>query len=193
MKKNIFSALLAGVKEAVRKWIVALKRNPKTIALLVMVAAFLIYSLNLTHVSFTTSVCQGIGLGLCEFIIMLLSVLSMVCMLNAFPRRKPVNIPMLILVFVMLGVIIYCDFHYISGVLSKINDPVAPVVVSATDRVTSHVPYALDMFRLHVGVVIAAVACVALTPVFGKLLQKINTSVSVDDNGEMGEIEISGE
>lgn len=192
-KKNFFSAFLGGVKEFFRKKIVGLKRNPKVIPLVVMVVGFFVYSLNLSAVSFTVSICQGIGLGLCEFAIMLFSVLSMVCLLNAFPPRKKVNIPMLVLVFVMLGIIIYCDIHCINGIWSKVNDPVSPIIIKETDKVTSKVPVAYDMFNTHLIIECIAAACVALVPVFSKLLNMINTSVAVDDNGDMGEIEISAE
>ena len=101
--------ILAGVKEFFRKQIVTLKRNPSMIPLLMLVASFLVYSLNLTDMSDTTAKIQGAGMGLCQFCIMLFSLLSMLCMLNSFPRRKKPNIAMIVIMFVMFAVIIYCD------------------------------------------------------------------------------------
>ncbi len=191
MKKNIFGSILAGVKEFFRRKIVGLKRNTKIIPLLVLVVAFLVYSLNLTAVSFTVSISQGSNLGLCEFIIMLFSVLSMVCLLNAFPRRQKPNIPMLVLVFVMIGVIIYCDTHFINTLYAKIAS--GDIVINMEDKITSKVPVAYNMFATHRVIEIIGAACVALVPVFSKLLGLINTAVSIDDNGDMGEIEIAKE
>lgn len=102
----------AGVKEFFRKRIVALKRKPQIIALLVLLVAFVYYSFNLTHVSDNTAYIQGKGMGLSSFVIMLFSVLAMVCFLNAFPHRKKANVPMLVLLFVMLGIVFGCNLYY---------------------------------------------------------------------------------
>lgn len=112
------SKFLAGVKEFFRKRMVALKRKPQTIVLLGLLVAFVYYSLNLTKISNTTAAFNeaGNGMGLCEFAMMLLLVLVMVCFLNAFPHRKKVNIPMLVLMLAMIGVVIFCNFKYESGI-----------------------------------------------------------------------------
>ena len=101
-----------GLKEWFRKKVVAIKRNPQRIGLVAFVFTFLYYALNLTSISNTTAKIQGPGMGLSGFITMLLSILSLVTYLNAFPHRKKVNKPMLILFFVMIAVIIFCDINY---------------------------------------------------------------------------------
>ncbi len=106
----------ANVKEFFRKLIVSLKRKPQTFALLMLLVAFVYYSLNLTHISNTTAYIQGVGMGLSAFVVMLFSVLGMVCFLNAFPHRKKVNIPMLVLLFVMLGAVLGCSMYYESTI-----------------------------------------------------------------------------
>ena len=83
----------AHMPEFLRKLFVSLKRRPSVIALIVLVIAFLQYSLNLTHISDTTAKIQGAGMGLCGFATMLFSMLSLVCFLNAFPRRKKTRCP----------------------------------------------------------------------------------------------------
>ena len=85
----------ARIKEFFRKMIVSLKHKPQTIALIMLVITFLYYSLNLTHISDTTAKINRVPMGLCGFIVMLFSILSLVCFLNTFPNRKPVNKPML--------------------------------------------------------------------------------------------------
>ena len=49
--------------EFLRKFVVGLKRSPQTIPLVVLVIAFLVYSMNLTHISDTTAKIQGPGMG----------------------------------------------------------------------------------------------------------------------------------
>ena len=99
----------SGFSEFIRKSIVSLKRKPENIAMVVLVIAFLIYSLNLTYISHTTARIQGPGMGLYGFITMLLSMLSFVCFTNSFPRRKKPNYAMICLMFVMFVIIIFCS------------------------------------------------------------------------------------
>ena len=118
-----------GMKEFCRKRLVDLKRKPQTIALAVLAIGFLYYSLNLTQISNTTARIQGPGMGLAGFVTMLFSILSLVCFLNAFPHRKKVNIPMLALMLLMVGVVIYCDFYYsgrITAAISRAENPIDP-------------------------------------------------------------------
>ena len=157
----------SGLKEFWRKRLVSLKRKPHMIPLVVMAIAFLYYSLNLTHISDTTARIQGQGMGLAGFATMLFSMLSLVCFLNAFPHRKKVNIPMLVLMLLMVGIVIYCDIYY-------------------GGRITAAITREENQIILYVGV-----ALLALLPVYGKAIKKINTNIDVEDNGGMGKIDIS--
>lgn len=176
---------LAKFLESFRKFIVSLKRNPSMIPLAMLLASFLLFSLNLTDMSDTTAKIQGKGMGLCQFCIMLFSLLSMVCMLNAFPRRKKPNIPMIILMFVLFGIIIYCGIHYCNAVLAALYRAESPIAR------TEYIEDAYNMLNVHKILMIVTAALVALLPLYSKWLKKINTSVAVDDNGQMGEIEIN--
>ena len=171
----------------IRKAIVSLKRSPSTIPLLMMFVTFLFYSLNLTDVSDTTAKIYGKGMGLCQFCIMLFSLLSLVCMLNAFPRRKKANIPMIILMFAMFGIIIYCDIHYCNMILNALYRTENPIVVT---KDTQYIRDAYNMLNIHKVMLIVSAALIVLLPVYSKLLRMINTSVAVEDNGEMAQIEI---
>ena len=178
-----------GFKEFIRKRIVSLKRRPQTIALVVLVLAFLYYSLNLTNISNTTAKIQGPGMGLCGFVTMLFSILSMVSFLNAFPHRKKVNVPMLVVMFAMLAAIIYCDIYYggcITNAITRANNPIDTVA-------SPYILVARSVLRVHIVILCIAVGLVALLPVYSKLLRKINTSVEVEGNGGMDAIDISGE
>ncbi len=177
-----------GLKEGFRKFLVSLKRKPQTIALVVLLLAFVYYSFNLTHVSDTTAKIQGQGMGLCGFVTMLLSVLSMVCFLNAFPHRKKVNIPMLVLMFAMIGIMLFCDFYYGARVTDAITREVNPIVLNNTNTYISTVQKVL---RVHEIILIASAALVALLPVYTPLLRKIKTSVEVEANEDMGNIDLT--
>ena len=178
------------VHEFFRKRLVSLKRKPHFIPLIVMGIAFVYYSLNLTHVSDTTSLINGPHMGLAEFASMLLSVLSLVCFLNAFPHRKKVQIPMLVLMILLTGVLLYCDAYYgrcIVTATTRAENRISMTGNNAFIAVTQH------MLHVHTALLIAGLALLALLPVYSKLLRKINTNIEVEDNAGMGRIDISGE
>ena len=179
-----------GFKEFIRKRIVGLKRKPQTIALIVLVIGFRYYSLNLTQISNTTAKIQGSGMGLCGFVTMLFSMLSLVCFLNAFPHRKKTNIPMLVLMFLMLGVIIYCDNYYGGCIHRAITRETNPIDPTGSN---SYITKAASMLRWHQGILILGAALVALLPVYAPMLRRINTSIEVAGNRDMGAIDITGE
>ena len=174
----------------IRKWLVTLKRRPQMIAMIVLAGAFVYYSLNLTQVSNTTAKIYGSGMGLAEFATMLLSILSLVCFLNAFPHRKKTNIPMLALMFLMVGIIIYCDIFYggrITEAVTRADNPIS------TDGPNSYIAAAAAMLRIHTILLIIGAALTALLPLYKPMIKRINTSVEVEGNDQMGAIDISGE
>ncbi len=176
--------------EFLRKWLVSLKRKPHMIALAVLAVAFVYYSLNLTQISNTTAKIYGSGMGLAEFATMLLSMLSLVCFMNAFPHRKKTNIPMLVLMFIMSGIVIYCDFFYggrITEAVTRADNPIS------AEGANIYITNARNMLHVHTILLIAGVALTALLPVYRPLIRKINTSVAVEGNEQMGTIDISGE
>lgn len=178
------------LKEFFRKRMVSLKRQPQIIPMLALVVAFLVYSLNLTSISNTTAKIQGAGMGLCGFVTMLFSILSFVCMLNAFPKRKKANVPMLVLMYLMFAAIIAADFIYRSRVMTAVTRPVDPIKVNSS---TMYIMKALSTVNTHMILVAVVAVLVAFLPLYGKMLRKIKTSIDVEDNGELGEIDISGE
>ena len=175
------------VPEFLRKLFVSLKRRPSILALLVLAIGFLFYSLNLTQISNTTAKIQGPGMGLCGFATMLFSMLSLVCALNAYPRRKKPVIPMVILMFVMFAIIIFADIKYsglITNALTRAENPITE---------EDYIIKARNTLKLHIIVLIIGAALVALRPVYGKMLRSIKTSVEVEDNSGMGAIDIAGD
>ena len=176
--------------EFLRKKLVSLKRKPQMIALVVLAAAFIYYSFNLTKISNTTAKVYGQGMGLAGFVTMLLSILSLVCFLNAFPHRKKVNIPMLVLLFIMLGIIFFCDIYYDGRIVAAITREKNPIDPTGAN---SYINDARAMLAIHRILIAAGFGLTALLPVYSPLIKKINTSVEVAANENMGAIDISGE
>ena len=177
-----------GVKEFFRKKIVALKRSPQMIPMLMLLATFVVYSFNLTAMSNTPAKIQGSNMGLCQFCIMLFSLLSMVCMLNAFPQRKKANIPMVVLMFVMFAIIFLCAMNYMGSITAALYRAESPIKLDTSTRYIADAYNMLNTVLVMLGV---TAALVVLLPVYRKLLKKINTSVEVEDNGSMEEIELN--
>lgn len=178
----------SAVKEFFRKQIVTLKRNPQNIPMAMLLISFVYYSLNLTNMSNTTAKIQGVGMGLCQFCIMLFSLLSIVCMLNAFPSRKKPVYPMVALMFVMFGILIYADIHYSNGIMAALTRAESPIVLDVN---TIYIANAYNMLSTFIVLIGITAALVLTLPIYSKWIRKINTSVDVEDNGDMAKIEIS--
>lgn len=187
-KKN--KGFAAGLKEAFRKFLVSLKRRPQMIPLVVLLIAFLEYSMNLTVISNTTAKIQGSGMGLCGFATMLFSILSMVCFSNAFPHRKKVNVPMLVLMFIMFGIILFSDVTYLNAMYAAVMRADNPIKVTMN---TVYIAYAEYYLQRHIEILCVTIVLIVLLPVYSKWIRKIKTSVEVEGNAQMGAIDISGE
>ncbi len=178
------------LKESFRKFIVALKRRPQLIPLVMLIVTFLEYSLHLTVISDTTAKVQGTNMGLCGFVTMLFSMLSILCFNNAFPRRKPVKKPMLILMFAMFALIIFADYSYLQAIYAAVFRPENPISVTSN---TIYIAYAEYYLMQHIVLLCVSTALIALFPVYSKFIRKIRTSVEVEENQDMEAIDISGE
>lgn len=189
-KKKV--SLVDRVKERVRKTIVTLKHKPHLIPLVMLVITFLYYSLNLTVISNTTAKIQGPNMGLCGFVIMLLSILSLVTCGNSFPHRKPVNKPMLALMFVMFAIILAADTLYMNAIWAACSRADNPITITQ-DTIYIATAYN-EVLPTHRILLIVSIVLIVLLPVYSKLIRKINTSVKVEEGAEdMAAIDISGE
>jgi glucan phosphoethanolaminetransferase (alkaline phosphatase superfamily) len=179
--------------EFFRKRIVALKRRPSNIPLFFLVVAFLIYSLNTAFVSDTSLKLYGDNMGLAGFVTMLTSILIFVVYLNAFPKRQKPKVALLVLFFVMLAIIIVADIYYgntVTKMLSIIDER------DPANTFRDSFPYILKsqfLVYLHAGAVAFVGILVAMLPVYSKLLRKIKTSIDVEENSQITDIDISGE
>lgn len=187
---NFFDKLKAGVKEGFRKFLVSLKKNPNAIPLVVFIIAFLVFSLNLTAISNTTATIQGKGMGLCEFASMLFSILSFVCLLNAFPKRQKPNWGMLAVFFGLYIIITVADIIYITRIseaFAKLGD-----ILNKNPEQKAEYLFTQQVMTIHVILMQVTAVTVALEPVFAKLLKKINTSIEIEKTN-VGEIELADE
>ena len=189
-KKTFFSKKWASVKESGRKFMVTLKRNPQYSPLVMLLISFGVFSFNLTKISNTTSTMNKTGMGLCAFVAMLLSILSMVCMLNAFPKRQKPNKLMIALMLLLFAIVIGVDVIYCIKVFNGIYTDADAIVI--TDK-NAFIIEAYNALLVHVAMMVLTSIAVILEPVFAKLLKKVKTSVDVEDNGEIEEISISDE
>lgn len=194
------------VKEFFRKIMVSIKRNPQNIALVVLLASFLTYSLSLTKFSNTTAYINKTPMGLCEFVSMLFSILAMVCFLNSFPKRQKTKWVMVAIMFAMIAAIIAVDIVYYikvgDGIIECIDDVIKKVTENGgtAEQIATEVAkwktdyaYCYTTQKIIIAqIVLLGVASllVALLPVYRPLLNKINTSIDIEGNDDMQAIEL---
>lgn len=170
----------AGIKEWLRKKIVALKRRPNTIPLFLFFISSMIYLLNLAAFSQTGLNVYSGGdlLGLPVFVNCLLSILICVVHLNAFPKRsKKVNLLNYILIYVFAAAMFAMDVLYYIKVLSIVEKDsltlatAAPVVQSSA-----------SISIVHIVFLAISVIALATLPLYTKLIMKINTSKVIEES-----------
>ncbi len=182
---------VGGLKEFLRKRIVSLKHKPQTIPMIMLVITFLYYSLNLTQISNATAIVNKTPMGLCGFIAMLFSMLALVCFMNSFPSRKPVNKPMLILMFVMMIGILGADTIYYNVVMFAMTGS-GTGQIPTMDKLEVMIK-AITVIWNHRILIVVSLALVALMPVYSKLIRKIKTSIEVEAGEEMAAIDVAAE
>lgn len=179
-----------GFKEFVRKFFVSLKRSPQNIALVSLAAAFLVYSLNLTSIANTTALINLPNMGQCEFAAMLFSILAFVCFLRAFPRREKPKMAMIGLMLVMMAGLIFVDFVYYQRIIEAVTRESNRIEITSK---TAYIAMAQNVVVVHIVLLAVTILLLLTLPVYSKMLKKINTSIDVEDNGELEVIDISGE
>ena len=167
-----------GFSESKRKFIVSLKKRPHNIPLCMMALAFIVYSFNLTKVSNTTAVINKPFMGLCEFVIMLLSILAFVAFLNAYPKRQKPILPMVVLLYALEIIVAVADVIY----LSRISEGLQTIQINASRQ---FIPQCRSMLVVHIVLVALSIVLITLIPVIGKALNKIDTSVDLAENEDV--------
>lgn len=202
--KNIFKRFGAWLKERVRKFFVMLKKNPQYIPLVMLCISFLEYSLNLTSLSITTNYLMEpvkysgfpfsaespfkLPMGLFQFVIMLMLMLSFVCMLNAFPKRQKPKVPMILLMLGIYGIVIGSDVCYMNCITVGLTKSSNVTAELANTINTAYFTVLINIFLVAVTAVL-----VIFEPLIAKLLKKIKTSIEVEGSGNIETIDIADE
>ena len=118
---------------------------------------------------------------------MLLSILVIVCCLNAFPYRKKPNIPMMAAMFVMITILLACDVYFRSWIID------ATTRAKDTRAWNGAMRSAAFSVMLHAVITLLAGVLAALVPVLRKWFRHFDTSVALEAGEEMSAIDISGE
>ena len=92
--------------------------------------------------------------------------------------------------FLMYGIVIFCDVFYMNRITYAITREDNPIVIGPS---TMYIDKAYHVLQAHIVVLAITIVLIVLLPVYSKMLRKINTSIEVEDNGKMGEIDISSE
>ena len=184
-----------------RKIIVTLKYRPKILPIIVLVIGFVLLSLNLANVSETTLYINRTNMGLYIFVSYLLSVLSLVCLINAFPNREKPKIAFIVLAFVLLATAAAMDALYISTVATKLselqtttNDAGVTLWDALLDSGSNRPDQMLSAkawVTVHMVFECVGIVLVALLPVIKKLMRKINTRVVIEENEGIANIDLS--
>lgn len=186
--KNVLKGLGAWLKERVRKFFVALKKNPQAVPIVALTVAFVQFSLNLSNISNTTAKIQGQNMGLSQFVSMLFMLLSFVCMLNAFPKRKKPNIAMNVILRVLYGAVIFADAHYLGCINKALTRLTSPIVITAE---TAYIEIARQALEAHIVLIAITIFCVIFEPIFAALIKKIKTSIEIEEGEKIEAIDIS--
>ena len=188
-KRITWAKFGAGLKERCRKTIVNLKRRPSNIAFLVLIVTSLYYLIAYTNIAkmlYDEQTSQYIEWsGLCSFVTFLFSILVLLLFMNSFPKRKKVNVVMLVLTFVFIGIMIAMNSICYVEICNDINAAVANNTTVASYFYTSQTIYIAHIVLLAVSAVF-----IACTPLFKMGLMKINTRKDLGDTEFKGQIDL---
>lgn len=179
-KKGLdFNKVKAGVKEWFRKQIVALKRNPQRIALACFAIVTVLWLFWLFTFSKAVYQHQSISwTGLSVFVITLLEILIIPLFMNAFPKRSKPKPVFIALVFVFVVAIILLDVLYYTQVYDFVfvQGKVDPSVLVGEPYVEG----SLNLSIAHIVLMAICALSLALLPVYGRLIKKINTRKDIE-------------
>lgn len=187
----------AGIKEWFRKFIVKLKRRPMNIGLFVLAisTAVILFSLgSISQLAKGSQYSQHLQ-GLCVFIDVLFGILVLLLYMNTFPKRsKKPKIVMYVLTIVFMAVLIGLDLYlYIRWGMNREQDFKGNLTASYIENLNSFYFNAVNGVLAHAILVFISCLLMVLSPVIGKLLNKINTNVDLEESQLKNEIEVEEE
>lgn len=186
-KKITWAKFKAGLKEWCRKQIVNLKRRPSNIALLILLITSLVFLIGYSSVArYLMDERTNSGVvqwsGLCSFVTFLFSILVFLLFMNAFPKRKKVNIVMLVLTYLFLAVMIFTNVVcYV-----EMNN----VISASTATYPTYYYSAQRLFVAHIVLLAITIVFISITPLLKMGLMKINTRKDLGSSEFKGELDL---
>ena len=129
--------------------------------------------------------------------------MSLVCLLNAFPKREKPKIAFIVLTFVMLAIVMVMDVLYVNKLNQAVETYKSLIKVEADGSSSTEWEVwiangnAAKLLGAKTAVIIHIVfeaigfALVALLPVIRNLMKKINTRVVIEENENIASIDLS--
>lgn len=187
----------AAIKEWFRKFTVNLKRRPMNIAFFVLIVSTLLNLFFLGSYAQVAIIPQygDEWQGLCVFVNQLFCILSLMLFLNSFPKReKKPKKAMLITLFVFIAVMLALDIYlYVKWDMNIAADMSKGSYYSRPDEFKDAFDVAWAGVLVHAIVLAVAAVLTATYPLYGKLINKINTSKNVESTEIKEEIDTSAE
>lgn len=198
----------AGIKEWFRKFTVKLKRRPMNIAFFVLIVSTLVNLFSLGNYSQlgTITLYSRASQGLCIFVSQLFSILVLLLFMNSFPKReKKPKIVMLVLTFVFIAVMIALDVYLLISWTDlhaqdlAIDRPAASYesywnTGTGTQKgVNTFYPGVIGGLYAHLILLALAAILTATYPLYGKLINKINTRKVIESTELKETIDTSAE
>lgn len=185
---------VAGLKERWRKFLVSLKRKPQRIAFFVLLLSTVIYMCSLFSFSQATMYYSVNWMGLLIFINTMFSILTLLLFMNTFPKRKhKMNIVMLVLTFVFMAIMLFCDIYWYITIqplfAAQYGSTTNPDVLEKLSAMTP----AFSAILAHLVLVALSAVLLATLPLYKKLILKINTTKVLEENKLSEEIDTSAE
>lgn len=191
-----------GIKEWFRKFIVKLKRRPMNIAFFVLIVSTLVNLCSLGSISqLGLNAWYSVEItGIALFVGQLFSILVLMLFLNSFPKReKKPKLVMFIILFVFIAILIAIDIYlYVRWTGLYVQDLEREFANEATrntylTKLRSYYFPAVNGILAHCILVGIAGVLTATYPLYGKLINKINTRKVLETTELKEEIDTSEE
>lgn len=187
---------VSGVKEFVRKSIVKLKRRPMNIAFLVLIVSSVVnlcYLGNFSQIGRANEYGDKMR-GLCVFINQLFCILVLLLFMNSFPKRqKKPKIVQLVLTFAFIAVMIGLDIYLYVTWTSDFGREFAIAQNAEVKNYKKTYDGAVTGVMTHLVLVALAAVLTATYPLYGKLINMINTRKDIGESQLNEEIDTSEE
>lgn len=196
-KPSIGKRIWGGIKEYCRKSVVKLKRRPMNIAFFVLIISTVANLVSLGNYSqLGTNVRYNQQMqGLCVFINQLFSILVLLLFMNSFPKRsKKPKLVMLILCFAFMAVLMGLDIYlYVKWQANYTVDLDRGAGAAYYEELNGYYNGAMSGVLAHLILVGIAAILTATYPLYGKLINKINTRKDIGESQLSEEIDTSEE